>query len=180
MTHKGSSRQVNAERFPETTFVTASGIATLAAATIAGAWFFQLVLGIRPCPLCLEQRYAYYFAIPFASLLTLGTLLEMPGRLLRIGFIILALAFLANAIFGGYHAGIEWGFWRGPSDCTGPITDFGSAASLLDDLNKVKVVLCNEVQWKLLGLSLAGYNVLISMTAVALASWGALASKRNS
>lgn len=170
----------NSSGFPEPTFVTAAGIATLAAATIVGAWFFQLVLDIRPCPLCLEQRYAYYFAIPVALLLTFGTLLKASGCLLRIGFVALALAFFANAILGGYHAGIEWGFWPGPSDCSGPITDFGSAANLLDNLNKVKVVRCNEVQWKFLGLSLAGYNVLISMTAVALATWGARASKRNS
>ncbi len=85
----------------------------------------------------------------------------------------LAVALLANAGLGAYHAGVEWGFWRGPTDCSGPIVDFGNGGSLLDTLNKVKVIRCDEVQWRFLGLSLAGYNVLISLALAGLAAWGA-------
>jgi disulfide bond formation protein DsbB len=153
-------------------FIAAAGIAVIAAATIAGAWFFQLVLDIRPCPLCLEQRYAYYLAIPLAALIAFGAAKGVARRLLGVGLVILALALLANAGLGAYHAGVEWGFWQGPTDCTGPIVDFGSTGNLLDGLNKVKVIRCDEVQWKFLGLSLAGYNVLISLAMAALAVWG--------
>ncbi len=71
-----------------------------------------------------------------------------------------------------YHAGVEWGFWQGPTDCTGPMVDFGKAGSLLEQLDKVKVVRCDEVQWRFLGVSLAGYNVLISLLMAAIAGWG--------
>jgi disulfide bond formation protein DsbB len=153
-------------------FIAAVAIAVIAAATIAGAWFFQLVLDIRPCPLCLEQRYAYYLAIPLAALIALGAAKGASRRLLAAGLVILVLALLANAGLGAYHAGVEWGFWQGPTDCTGPIVDFGNTGNLLDGLNKVKVIRCDEVQWKFLGLSLAGYNVLISLAMAALAVWG--------
>lgn len=152
-------------------FIAAAGIAVIAAVTLAGAWFFELVLDIRPCPLCLEQRYAYYLAIPLAALIALGASREVPRRLLGLGLLILALALLANAGLGAYHSGVEWGFWQGPTDCSGPITDLGGG-SLLDGLNKVKVIRCDEVQWRFLGMSLAGYNVLISLAMAALAVWG--------
>jgi disulfide bond formation protein DsbB len=152
-------------------FIAAAGIAVIAALTIAGAWFFELVLDIRPCPLCLEQRYAYYLAIPLAALIALGAAKGVSRRLLGLGLVILALALLANAGLGAYHAGVEWGFWQGPTDCSGPITDLGGG-NLLDGLNKVKVIRCDDVQWRFLGLSLAGYNVLISLAMAALAVWG--------
>jgi disulfide bond formation protein DsbB len=159
-------------------FVAAAGIAVLAAVTIAGAWFFELVLDIRPCPLCLEQRYAYYVAIPLAVLIAIGASRGLSRRLLGGGLVILALVLLANAVLGGYHAGVEWGFWQGPTDCTGPITDLSAPGNLLDSLNKVKVIRCDEVQWRFLGLSLAGYNVLISLALAALALWGVTKSKQ--
>ena len=154
-------------------FIASMAIAVVAAATIAGAWFFELVLDIRPCPLCLEQRYAYYMAIPLAALIALGSSQGVSRRLLGVGLVVLTLALLANAGLGAYHAGVEWGFWQGPTDCSGPIVDFGSTGNLLDSLNKVKVIRCDEVQWRFLGLSLAGYNVLISLGMAALAAWGA-------
>ncbi|MEH2510786.1 disulfide bond formation protein DsbB [Nitrobacteraceae bacterium AZCC 1564] len=159
-------------------FVAAAGIAVIAAATIAGAWFFELVLDIRPCPLCLEQRYAYYVAIPLAVLIALGASRGLSRSLLGGGLAVLALALLANAVLGGYHAGVEWGFWQGPTDCSGPITDFGNTGNLLDSLNKVKVIRCDEVQWRFLGLSLAGYNVLISLALAAMAAWGIIKSRQ--
>ncbi|MBB4373089.1 disulfide bond formation protein DsbB [Bradyrhizobium sp. cir1] len=147
-------------------------VTLIAAATIAGAWFFQLVLEILPCPLCLEQRYAYYLAIPLGALTALAARAGAPRPLLLAGLAILALATLANAGLGTYHSGVEWGFWKGPTDCSGPVVNLGSAADLLSKLDTVKVVRCDEVQWRFLGLSLAGYNVLISLLMAAIAAWG--------
>jgi disulfide bond formation protein DsbB len=147
-------------------------IAVIAAATIAGAWYFQLVLDIRPCPLCLEQRYAYYLSIPLAALTAFAAGQGVPRWFLIGGLAVLALATLGNAVLGTYHAGVEWGLWQGPTDCTGPVGNLGSAGTLLDRLDTVKVIRCDEVQWRFLGISLAGYNVLISLLMAAVAVWG--------
>lgn len=154
-------------------------VTLIAAATIAGAWYFQLVLGIVPCPLCLEQRYAYYLAIPLGLLLVLAARGGAPRSLLMAGLVLLALATLGNAGLGVYHAGVEWGFWKGPTDCSGPVVNLGSANDLLSRLDTVKVVRCDEVQWRFLGLSLAGYNVLISLLMAAIAAWGVAATGKR-
>jgi disulfide bond formation protein DsbB len=150
----------------------ALAITVVAAATLAGAWFFQLVLDIRPCPLCLEQRYAYYLAIPLGALVALASAKDAPRGVLAAGLALLAAAALGNAVLGTYHAGVEWKFWQGPTDCTGPVGNLGSAGDLLARLDTVKVIRCDEVQWRFLGLSLAGYNVLISLLMAAIAAWG--------
>jgi len=155
-------------------------IAVIAAATLAGAWFFQLVLDIRPCPLCLEQRYAYYLAIPLGALVALAAAKDAPRAVLIAGLAILAAAALGNAWLGAYHAGVEWGLWKGPTDCTGPVGNLGSAGNLLERLDTVKVIRCDEVQWRFLGLSLAGYNVLISLLMAAIAAWGIARSAKRS
>ncbi|KRR16800.1 disulfide bond formation protein DsbB [Bradyrhizobium lablabi] len=158
--------------------VAALAVAVVAAATLAGAWFFQLVLDIRPCPLCLEQRYAYYLAVPLGLLVAFAASRGAPRQVVLAGFAMLLLAALANAWLGGYHAGVEWQFWQGPTDCSGPVVDLGSAGTLLQRLDTVKVIRCDEVQWRFLGLSLAGYNVLISMLMALIALWGIVAAKR--
>ena len=159
-------------------FVAGAAIAVIAAATIAGAWFFELVLDIRPCPLCLEQRYAYYLAIPLAVLVAFGASRGVSRPILIAGLGALAVIWLANAGLGAFHAGVEWGFWQGPTDCSGPIVDLGNTGNLLDGLNKVKVIRCDEVQWRFLGLSLAGYNALISFAMAAVAVRGIAKSAR--
>jgi disulfide bond formation protein DsbB len=150
----------------------ALAITAIAAATLAGAWFLQLVLDLRPCPLCLEQRYAYYLMIPLGALVALAAARDAPRAVLLLGLAILAAAALGNAWLGAYHAGVEWGFWKGPTDCSGPVGNLGSAGDLLARLDTVKVIRCDEVQWKFLGLSLAGYNVLISLSMATIAAWG--------
>jgi disulfide bond formation protein DsbB len=159
--------------------IAALAITAIAAATLAGAWFFQLVLDIRPCPLCLEQRYAYYLAIPLGALTALAAGRHAPRTVVGAGLAILAIAALGNAVLGTYHAGVEWGFWQGPTDCTGPIGNLGSAGSLLQRLDTVKVIRCDEVQWRFLGLSLAGYNVLISLLMAAIAASGIVRLRRS-
>ena len=156
----------------------ALAIAAIAAATLAGAWYFQLVLDIRPCPLCLEQRYAYYLAVPLGLVVAFAASRDPPRPVLMAGLALLAAAALANAWLGTYHAGVEWKFWQGPTDCTGPVGNFGSAGSLLDRLDTVKVIRCDEVQWRFLGLSLAGYNVLVSLLMAAIAAWGLVSARR--
>ena len=92
--------------------------------------------------------------------------------MLLAGLAILLVAALGNAGLGTYHAGVEWEFWQGPTECTGPVVNLGSAGNLLERLDTEKVIRCDEVQWRFLGLSLAGYNVLISLLMAALAAWG--------
>ena len=158
--------------------IAAVAIAAVAAATIAGAWFFQLVLDIVPCPMCLEQRWAYYGIIPLAILIAIGTKAGAPRGVLLFGLALIALAALGNAGYGAYHAGVEWKFWPGPSSCTGNPTLNLGGGSLLDQLDKVKVVPCDVVQWRFLGISLAGYNALISLLMAALAAWGIVKSAK--
>ena len=154
-------------------------VTLIAAATIAGAWFFQLVLEILPCPLCLEQRYAYYLAIPLGALTAVAARTGAARPLLLAGLAILALATLANAGLGAYHSGVEWGFWQGPTECSGPVVNLGNAGDLFSRLDTVKVVRCDEVQWRFLGLSLAGYNVLISLSMAAIAAWGLVKTSKS-
>jgi disulfide bond formation protein DsbB len=157
----------------------ALAITVIAAATLAGAWFLQLVLDIRPCPLCLEQRYAYYLVIPLGALTAFAAVRDASRAVVVAGLSILAIATLGNASLATYHAGVEWHLWQGPTDCTGPIGNLGSAGNLLERLDTVKVVRCDEVQWKFLGLSLAGYNVLISLLMAAIAAWGMVRTTRR-
>ncbi len=150
-------------------------IAAIGAAALVGAWIFEFGFGMRPCPLCLEQRIAYYFAIPLAVLLAMGVAYGASRKVLIAGLVAIAAGMLWNAGLGAYHSGIEWGFWAGPQDCAGPVNSFGSAGSLLKQIESIRIVRCDEVQWRFLGLSLAGYNVLISLALAGLALWGAAA-----
>jgi disulfide bond formation protein DsbB len=149
----------------------AGTIAVIAAVTLGGALVFEHGFGIKPCPMCLEQRYAYHLAIVLGAALALGAK-ALPRAMLFAGLAILAVATLVNAGYGAFHAGVEWGFWPGPATCSGSAVDLGSAGSLLERLETVKVIRCDEVQWRFLGLSLAGYNVLISNLMALIALWG--------
>lgn len=150
----------------------ALAVAAGAALTLIGAWVFQYGFGYPPCPLCLEQRYAYYFAVPLGVMLWLGLNYGARRRVLVAGFAALALAFLWNAGLGAYHSGVEWRFWPGPSDCSGSLGQLGGQGGLLEQLQNTRVVRCDEAAWRFLGLSLAGYNVLISLALAALALIG--------
>jgi disulfide bond formation protein DsbB len=78
---------------------------------------------------------------------------------------------------GVYHSGVEWKFWPGPRDCTGPISNFGNAGGLLSQMDATSIVRCDDAAWRFLGISLAGYNALISLALAAVALWGILAQK---
>jgi disulfide bond formation protein DsbB len=150
--------------------------AAIATATILGAYFFEYVLDYQPCPLCLDQRIPYYVAIPIAAAVAVAAHIGAPRRLLAAGLIVVALAMLIGAGLGVYHSGVEWKWWAGPSECSGPINNFGSAGGLLQTIETTPVVRCDEAAWRLFGLSLAGYNVLISAFIAAVAIWGAAAA----
>src|SRR5215475_7900366 len=147
-------------------------------ATILGAWFFQYGLGYKPCPLCYEQRYPYYFAIPLAAMVILGESVGSKRRVLIAALAMIALGMLWNAGLGVYHSGVEWKLWAGPRDCSGALEGLGSATDLLNRLEQVNVVRCDEAAWRFLGLSLAGYNVIISLALAAVSVWGVIAGRR--
>jgi disulfide bond formation protein DsbB len=152
----------------------AAAIAAVGAAAILGAYVFQYGFGLPPCPLCLEQRIAYYVSIPLAAMILLGLSVGSSRKVLVLAFVAIAAAMLWNAGLGSYHAGVEWHWWAGPQDCSGPVNAFGSAGNLLERIETTRVVRCDEAAWRFLGLSLAGYNVLISLLLALLAGWGAL------
>ena len=140
-------------------------ILAVAAATIAGAWIFEYS-GYAPCELCLLQRWAYYTAIPIA--LVLVVLRPSHPGVVRFGLILLGLLWLGSMVFGFYHAGVEWKWWPGPTTCTGT----GSLSTGLPDLSK-PVVMCDEPALRIFGLSLAGWNAVISLGLAAIAFAGA-------
>lgn len=146
-------------------------IAAVGAATILGAYVFEYGLHYQPCPLCLEQRIPYYVGIPLALVLALAAKFAAPRPVLIAGFAALALAMAIGAGLAAYHAGVEWHFWAGPQECSGD-PNFGRAGSLLEQLNTVIVVRCDEAAWRLFGVSLAGYNAVISAVLGCIAVWG--------
>jgi disulfide bond formation protein DsbB len=147
-------------------------IAGASLAILSAVWIFQ-GLGYQPCELCLTQRYAYYVAAPLA-VLTAALAGRSAHRPARAGFAVLAAAFLANAAFAAYHFGVEFHWWAGPTACTGGMTGSLDVNDLAKALDSVKVVRCDEVQLRIAGLSLAGWNVLAS---AALAVYAALAAR---
>ncbi len=161
-----------AARLPLTPRAVIAAVLLGAAATIGGALIFEHGLGLRPCKLCLQQRIPYYAAMVIA----LGALF-LPARWQRAALVVLALAFVVSAGMGVHHAGVEWGLWAGPSDCGGtPAPQAGSMGDFLNQLQTTRVVSCTEAAWRFLGLSLAGWNVVISLALAGLA--GATALRR--
>lgn len=132
-----------------------------AIAAIVAAWGFELIGGYAPCPLCLLQRWAYYFSIPalFVGLILLTSGQERAAGLV---FFLVSIAFLSNAGLGVYHAGAEWKFWDGPQTCSGAQAVSSNAGDLLKNLSTTRVVRCDEAQLRILGLSFAGWNVVAS------------------
>jgi disulfide bond formation protein DsbB len=151
----------------------------LAGATILAALGFEHIGGYLPCPLCLEERYAYYAGVPvlFLALVLLSAGLHRSAAFL---FLLASLAFLANAGLGTYHAGVEWGFWPGPEACSGAQELTTSAGGLLDALSTTNVIRCDEAAWRFAGISLAGWNVVVSLLVFAMSLRAAAKSVRSS
>ena len=113
---------------------------------------------------------------PLAALLWLGTNHGASSKVMIAGFAVITVVMLWNAGLSTYHAGVEWKFWPGPQDCSGPINSLGSAGNLLKQLQDIRIVRCDEAAWRFLGISLAGYDVLVSLFLAAVAAWGVNAS----
>ena len=146
-------------------------VAVVGLAAIGGFFFFQYVMGYQPCPLCLQERLAYYTAVPLAALLWVGASHGAARKVLLLGFLVIAGIMLWNTGLAGYHAGVEWKFWPGPQDCSGPINSFGN--NLLKSLQNISLVRCDQAPFRFLGLSLAGYDTLLSLGLALVALWGA-------
>lgn len=138
---------------------------------------FEHVGGYAPCPLCLQQRYAYYAAI---GLLLCSFFLERSfPRVVVFIFFVVGLAYFANTLLGIYHAGVEWHFWSGPQTCATEQSLPVRAQDLLKDLSTARVVRCDEAAWRFFGLSFAGWNVLLSLSLCGFSLWGVWRSLRK-
>ena len=136
---------------------------SLAMAGVVGiALLFQHVGGYLPCKLCLEQRTPYYLGAPLMLMaaLTAAANRNVSRALLAAG----GLLMLYGLTIAVFHAGIEWAWWAGPTDCTavsGSVTN--DAGTLLDDLNAIHPPSCDKAAIRILGLSMAGWNVPASL-----------------
>ena len=150
----------------------------LAAAVILTALAFERFGGYVACPLCLQERYAYYAGVPA---LFLALVLLSAGRTNAAAaiFALVALAFLANAGLGTYHAGAEWKFWPGPDTCGGSQPLSTGAGGLFKDLATTRVIRCDEAPWHFLGLSFAGWNVVASLLLAAGATFSAIKARHG-
>ena len=142
----------------------AAGLAfILGLAAILLAWASQIFGGLVPCELCLEQRWAYYWGLPVLALI-LAFWNRLPLTVWYVAMAIVTVIFAWGTYMGSFHAGVEWGFWPGPTACTG----VGDSFSFESLNNLTPVIGCDVVQFRFLGISLAGYNALVSVAVVAL------------
>jgi disulfide bond formation protein DsbB len=144
---------------------------TGAAGTVLTAHAFETLGGYLPCHLCLIERYAYYFAV-LASIAAFFAARAEKDDLARIIFLLIALAFLANAALGFYHSGVEWKWWPGPTECSGGSTIQWGEGGLAGSLETNKVVACDETAWRFLRLSFAGWSAVLSLLLAGLAGYG--------
>lgn len=136
-----------------------------AAAMLATAHAFETFGGYHPCTLCLRQREVYWAVLGLG--LVFMIIVRMPGgpRWRAATCWVLALAFLVGTGVAIYHAGAEWKFWPGPEACASAGGGGVSAADLNAFLEgaKVRPPACDEAPWVFAGLSMAGWNAVISL-----------------
>ena len=123
------------------------------AALLIGAYLSQYVGGLYPCEMCWWQRYPHMFAVVAAGLAFTGPPASARARTLTW---LAAAAIAVSGAIGAFHAGVEYGWWQGLTHCTG-------GATTLEELMKMPLVRCDQAQWTLAGISLAGFNALISL-----------------
>jgi disulfide bond formation protein DsbB len=144
------------------------------AALLAGAYGSQYLGGLAPCEMCYWQRYAHWAAL----VLAIGAiaLTGMPDR--GRSFVWLALlAILISGGIGAYHAGVEAGIFQGFTQCTA--THGGSAQDVLKSVMAASMVRCDEIQFEFLGVSMAGWNAIISVLAALVIGWLSLKRPRT-
>jgi len=133
----------------------------LPAGLVGGALISQYVFGLFPCEMCLWQRWPHYAAIPFALL---GVIMASGNR--RMGQALTGLALILvfmSGMIGGFHAGVEYGWWEGITSCATGATQGLSQAETLDSIINAPLIRCDVAPWDLFGVSLAGYNFLLSV-----------------
>lgn len=145
---------------------------------ILGALFSQYFGGLYPCELCLTQRLPYYIGLPaLAVVIFAWDVLPQPVRIaLTLG---VAGLFVWGTGLGIYHSGVEWGIFAGPQGCVG-VGDDNISLDMLGDLSGAQVVPCDAVQFEILGISLAGFNAIVSAIIVvllAMSVWGQVSRK---
>lgn len=124
-------------------------------ALLLGALAFQYLGGLPPCKLCYWQRYPHVAAVAFGALIAV-----FPLRILALGGMASA---LATAGVGIYHAGVERAWWEGPDTCTSGAVTGLTPAELLNQILAAPVVRCDEIAWEMLGISMAGWNGILSL-----------------
>ncbi|MFZ0693730.1 MAG: disulfide bond formation protein B [Alphaproteobacteria bacterium] len=146
-------------RFPAALVLAAS------IAVLGGAFAFQYIGGLQPCVLCIYQRYPYAVTIAF-SLAAFLTARQNPQQSQMLLYIC-ALAFVIGAGIAVFHVGVEQHWWRGTDECGALSTGAKTLEEMETMLKKTPVVRCDQPQWSLFGISMAGYNVLISLALAA-------------
>lgn len=145
---------------------------SIAFATILTAHIFERYGGYAPCPLCLQERYAYYFAVP-STLVAFFAARTESFTLTQLLLVLIAAVFLLNAVVGIYHAGVEWKWWAGPTSCSaGTAVEWGEGG-VASSIEHPQLVSCSEARWRFLWLSFAGWNAVISGFLAGLAAFGA-------
>lgn len=152
--------------------------------SIVGAHLFERVGGYFPCALCLDQREVHWAALALAGVGLIASRFQGTERWLAAGLGALTVAYLFSTGLAGYHAGVEWDFWEGPSACAGgrgnaplemPVDGFFES---LNEPSSVTVS-CDEAAWRMMGISMAGYNALISLAMAAIAGLGCFAAAKR-
>ncbi len=129
------------------------------AAILLGAFAFQHIGGMPPCKLCLWQRW------PHAAAALIGLVIFFTGK---IQFAWLAaIASLSTAAIGAYHVGVEQGWWEGPTSCTSSGVSNLSSEELLNQILAAPLVRCDDIAWQMAGISMAGWNALLSLVLAA-------------
>lgn len=148
--------------------------ALVAAAMLATAHAFETFGGFAPCTLCLRQREVFWAIL--AMSVAFMAIVRMPGgpRWREATCWVLGLAFLVGCGVAVYHAGAEWKFWPGPEACAsvGGALDLSNLAASLEE--KIRPPACDEAPWVFAGLSMAGWNAVISLGLAALSVVAAL------
>src|SRR5690606_25977737 len=142
------------------------------AATLAGAYFFQYVLGYQPCSLCLQERIPYIFAIGAALIAGIFSREANLGIWPVVFMWLCAIAFAVGAASSAYHVGMEYNLWEGPSSWSGTTLVMPQS---LEDMHKamanpIHLPRCDSAAWTLFGISLAAFNLLISVVLFVLAA----------
>ena len=125
-------------------------------ALLAGAWGSQLIGHLYPCHMCLWQRWPHYAAVVLA-----GLAYVVPGiSAKRMLVVLAAVAIGVSGAIGVFHAGVEYHWWNGITDCTSSIRAGGG--DVLAQIMRAPIVRCDVPQWTLFGISLAGFNAIFS------------------